>query len=90
MSIHDPAQQARWRGTTYGDDRGVAVSFERADGSIVRLTIDPVSALHVRDTLNEYLTPPRETAARAGHAAVLGTLNRLLEEVRQRHGATPA
>lgn len=48
---------AKWRGTTNTDGDIIGISFDLADGSIVRLALDMESARHVSETLLEYAGP---------------------------------
>ena len=53
MSLHPDFLPATWRGTTASDGQIIGISFDLADGSVVRLKLDARSAMHAGGSLIE-------------------------------------
>lgn len=55
MPLSEDFKSATWRGTTNTDGRVIGVSFDLAEGGIVRLSLDLSSARNLAETIAEYL-----------------------------------
>ena len=67
--LHPDFQPAAWRGTNMSDGKIIGISFDLANGEIIRLAIDAKSARAAAETLLDHLDAAARTNTQSASAS---------------------